>query len=140
MSVTETIDSMFEPAVGMRIGIDIAEENDLQSLLQNDRAMSRVFTDREIADCRSRHQDSSTAFARRFAAKEAVAKAVGTIPGHFADIEITHDESGRPKVGWQHLTDNSLLADVSLSSTGSTAVAIALVLPENSTAAEKFQI
>lgn len=129
MSVTETIDSMFEPALGMRIGIDIAEEHDLEYLLQNERAMSRVFTAREIDDCRNRHQDTATAFTRRFAAKEAIAKAVGTIPGHFADIEITHDESGRPKVGWQHLVDNSLSADVSLSSTGSTAVAIALVVP-----------
>jgi len=130
MSVTETIDSMFDPAIGMRIGIDIAEESDLDGLLKNDRAMSRVFTKREISDCRNRHQDSATAFMRRFAAKEAVAKAVGTIPGHFTEIEITHDDNGRPKVGWQHLTDNQLSADISLSSTGSTAVAIALVLPD----------
>jgi phosphopantetheine--protein transferase-like protein len=132
MSVTETIDSMFEPAIGMRIGIDIAEESDLDGLLQNERAMSQVFTEREIADCRNRHQDTATAFMRRFAAKEAVAKAVGTIPGHFAEIEITHDDTGRPQVGWKHLTDNRLSADISLSSTGSTAVAIALVLPDKS--------
>ena len=134
MSVTQTIDSMFEPAHGMRIGIDIAQETDLGELLQNDRAMSRVFTDREIADCQNRHQDATTAFTRRFAAKEAVAKAVGTIPGYFSDIEISHDSTGRPKVDWKHLVDHGLSADISLSSTGSTAVAIALVLPENSQA------
>ena len=50
--------------------------------------------------------------AKRFAAKEAVAKALGTGIGRgfgFRDVTITHDELGRPVVVLN--TENASLAD-----------------------------
>ncbi|MCB9988235.1 MAG: holo-ACP synthase [Rhodospirillales bacterium] len=75
-----------------RIGADIDRHGD--------RFLHRVFTEAEIALSQSRSEDSRVAtYAKRFAAKEACAKALGT--GFrdgliLKDIEVTNDEWGRP--------------------------------------------
>ena len=67
---------------------------------QGTRFLEKVFTAEEIAYCnasRIRHQH----FAARFAAKEAVSKALATgWAGEFRwkDVEVTNDPSGRPGV------------------------------------------
>jgi holo-[acyl-carrier protein] synthase len=61
-------------------GIDATEISRIAEAIERygDRFVHRVFTDEEIAYCRSRRDASS--FAARFAAKEAAMKALGT--GH----------------------------------------------------------
>jgi len=83
------------------IGIDIVEVERIEQALARwgDAFVSRVFTPGE--DVRSRHpRVRSQRLAARFAAKEAVMKALGlgwrTMAWH--EIEIVHDPLGRPSV------------------------------------------
>ena len=65
---------------------------------QGERFLSRLFTARELAQC----QGKSASLAARFAAKEAIAKALGTgIGPHqiaWTDLEIVRQDSGQPTV------------------------------------------
>lgn len=61
-----------------------------------DRFVDRVFTDDEIAYCRSR-RDPAPHFAARFAAKEAFLKALGAPPGlRWTEIEVRSTPGGAP--------------------------------------------
>ena len=65
-----------------------------------DRFVSRILTPREQEEFSSSKRPLNL-LAKRFAAKEAVAKCLGTGIGRgvsWQDIEITHDESGAPGV------------------------------------------
>ena len=84
------------------VGTDIVEIARIASILnrQNDRFVSRILTDHEQREY-IKSQRKTTFLAKRFAAKEAVAKALGTGIGNgvsFQDIEITHDDKGAPLV------------------------------------------
>ena len=62
------------------------------------RFMKRVFSDQEIEYCQSKGSSSAN-FAKRFAAKEACAKALGTgiAEGVFwKDMCVSNDDLGRP--------------------------------------------
>ena len=75
-------------------GIDIIEISRIAKAVDSwgDRFLKRIYTNREIEYCRGRAPE----LAARFAAKEAVMKALGT--GHIGvspqDIEILPDEKG----------------------------------------------
>ena len=67
------------------------------------RFLNRIFTREEIIECENRKKVSSkeraSAYAKRFAAKEACSKALGTglRQGVFwKDMVITHQSSGKP--------------------------------------------
>ena len=85
------------------LGIDVIEVKRVQASLARfaGRFEKRVFTEAERAYCRARKGKAAESYALRFAAKEAVAKAMGTgIRGgvDFADIEVSTDKLGRPSV------------------------------------------
>ena len=77
-------------------GIDAIEPARIAAALarHGERFLGRIFTPAERALCRER----STSLAARFAAKEAVAKVLGTGLGAVAwrEIEILANERGRP--------------------------------------------
>jgi len=85
------------------IGSDIVEVSRIRRLREKygARFLKRVFTRGETAYCESK-EHPEIHFAGRFAAKEAIAKAVyqsgydKIIP--FSDIEILNDAEGRPQV------------------------------------------
>ncbi len=83
------------------VGIDCIEVARMAANVAGESAFAaKVFTVRERAYCMARH-DPAQHFAARFAAKEAVFKALGTgWSGGMAwqEIEIVHDEGGRPRV------------------------------------------
>lgn len=90
------------PALAVGVGIDLVEVDRIHSLLEKngDRFKHRVFTDGEIQYCDS-CVESAMHYAARFAAKEAVAKALGTGFAEgvgWADIEVLRGESGAPTV------------------------------------------
>jgi holo-[acyl-carrier protein] synthase len=72
----------------------------------------RILAPKEFAELNGLNHSMRAAFlAKRFAAKEAVAKALGTGIGRgfgFRDVTITHDELGRPVVVLN--TENASLA------------------------------
>jgi holo-[acyl-carrier protein] synthase len=83
------------------IGLDEIEVERMEvALRKEDGLKQRLFTPGEIDYCEARRH-AGMFFAARFAAKEALAKALGTgIAGgvNFGDIEVVHDEGGRPSI------------------------------------------
>ena len=80
------------------VGIDVIEIARVRAVLQRhpERFLSRVFTREEAAFCRGRVPE----LAARFAAKEAVMKALGTGARGLAwrEIEILPNQRGKPLV------------------------------------------
>lgn len=84
------------------IGTDIIECDRIARMLQRhgDHFVKRVFTEQEIRYC-SERKGTDQHFAGRWAAKEAVLKAIGTgwIAGiAWTDVEIANETSGRPVI------------------------------------------
>ncbi|WP_035571318.1 holo-ACP synthase [Halonatronum saccharophilum] len=82
------------------IGIDIIEiERIREGMERHSRFKKRFFTEEEIDYC-EKHKVPWSYYAGRFAAKEAVVKALGTGFRGFKwqDIEIVKDELGKPEV------------------------------------------
>lgn len=84
------------------LGNDIIEIERIRQTIEKHgpRFYQKIFTEKELDYCLS-HKDSAPILAGRFAAKEAIAKALGTGFGKsvsFLDIEISNDELGRPLV------------------------------------------
>ncbi|NGX34940.1 MAG: Holo-[acyl-carrier-protein] synthase [Candidatus Anoxychlamydiales bacterium] len=82
------------------IGTDIVEVERLRSVIKRkgEAFLEKIFTENERKYC-LKFKDSTIHLAARFAAKEAIAKALGTGFGKdlsFLDIEITNDEKGKP--------------------------------------------
>ena len=80
------------------LGMDICSVERIRRILQGPRAqrfLERVYTDAERALCGAR-SDAASAYAARFAAKEALVKALGAPPGiRWRDMEVVR-ASGMP--------------------------------------------
>lgn len=92
------------------IGIDIIEVERIATSIKEfgERFLQRIFTEDERAYCLEQH-DAAPYFAARFAAKEAIAKALGTGIGKdvsWLDLEIRRAASGEPSV---HLSGNAAI-------------------------------
>lgn len=84
------------------IGTDITECDRVARMLEKhpDHFLPRVFTETEVRYCRA-HRDPAERFTGRWAAKEAVLKALGTgwIGGiTWQDVEIVNESGGKPLV------------------------------------------
>lgn len=115
-------------------GVDLVEVPRIERMLAKpgDRFAERCFTDSERAYCESGGKLRVERYAARFAAKEAVMKALGTgWTGGVAwtDIEVVRDGTGRPAIvlhnAAKELAEKSGLREwaISLSHTGMTAIA-----------------
>jgi holo-[acyl-carrier protein] synthase len=84
--------------VNVAVGIDIIEVARVRKVYERhgDRFLQRVFTEEEVRQCRGK----ATRWAGRFAAKEAISKALGTgLHGvAWREMEIVQLRSGRPTV------------------------------------------
>ena len=84
------------------IGTDITDIRRIEKFL-DDRFIKRCFTEAEQQYCESKRPGGThiNAYARRFAAKEATAKALGCGIGAKAallEIEVTNDKNGKPNL------------------------------------------
>ena len=116
----------------LRVGVDLVEIGRVARLVtQHETAEERLFTDGERAYCRDkprRHEH----LAARWAAKEAVGKALGTGVGGavaWKDVEVVAEDHARPRIrlhgeakGWAERHGVTQL-EVSLSHTGELAMA-----------------
>lgn len=115
------------------LGNDILEIDRIRKTIEKHgpHFYKKFFNERELKYCLA-HKDSPTFLAGRFAAKEAIAKAMGTgfsTSISFLDIEILNDELGRPIV---ELSDSfnetfnnpQILISISHCKTFATAVAL----------------
>lgn len=82
------------------LGVDIVEIDRMRAALErHPRMKERLFSAEERAYCDKRNKPEIH-YAMRFAAKEAVLKALGTGFSQgirFTDVEVLRDERGRPK-------------------------------------------
>ncbi len=116
------------------IGVDIVDTGRIRRLVESEelRFLEKVFTHTEITYCNAKHNRFQH-FAARFAAKEAVSKALATgWAGDFRwkDIEVTNDPSGQPRISVygrlrEHLGASRIL--ISLSHADSHVVAMAVI-------------
>ena len=82
------------------IGTDIANINRIKKSLKNKNFISRLFNKNEVKKC-SNQINKANCYAKRFAAKEAFSKALGTgiRKGiNLKDIEIFNDKGGKPNI------------------------------------------
>jgi len=86
-------------------GVDLAEVDRIQAALEDRRIgkrfRARVFTEKEIAYCEQKQAGKYESYAGRFAAKEAVMKALGRGWGakvRWLDIEVVRGRSGKPDI------------------------------------------
>ena len=86
-------------------GVDLAEVDRIQAALEDPRIgqrfRDRVFTVGEIAYCEKKQRGKYESYAGRFAAKEAVMKALGRGWGakvRWLDIEVVRARSGKPAI------------------------------------------
>tara|TARA_Y100000590_G_C15418592_1_gene900468 strand:- start:296 stop:688 length:393 start_codon:yes stop_codon:yes gene_type:complete len=84
------------------IGTDIVNIKRMENLIKKNgnKFKKRIFSKKEILHC-EKNKDPSPFFAKRFAAKEALSKALGTgiRKGiNFKDIEVYNDKLGKPSI------------------------------------------
>lgn len=99
-------------------GTDIIEIDRIKNCIDDigDKFLNTIYTDKEIAYCESRKAQKYQHYAARFAAKEAIFKALSTrIMGKYSwkDFEVLNDENGKPKVFLS--TDVPHLEDIDIS-------------------------
>jgi holo-[acyl-carrier protein] synthase len=75
------------------LGIDLVEVERIRRAMENPRFVYKILTDAERQYC----GNSAMKVAGRWAAKEAIYKAIG-IPLTWLDVEILPDELGSPRV------------------------------------------
>lgn len=82
------------------VGCDIIEIERIARAIKSESFIRRVFTAEEAAYCQRRGQQAAASFAARFAAKEAVLKALGTglREGSLQEIAVDNDGLGKPLV------------------------------------------
>ena len=80
------------------VGTDIVKTNRIQKLLRRDNILEKLFNKEEIIKCK-RIKNTINCFAKRFAAKEAFSKALGTGISkgiNFNQIVILNEKNGKP--------------------------------------------
>ena len=104
----------------IRTGIDIIEiERVKESIESTDgKFCERVYTRNEIEYCESKRTQKYQHYAARFAAKEAVLKAISELLENkfdieWKEIEILNDENGRPFVNI--LKEDLIIEDIDIS-------------------------
>jgi holo-[acyl-carrier protein] synthase len=87
------------------VGVDLIEIERIQKALEDPqigtRLRNRVFTEKEIQYCEKKQRGRYESYAGRFAAKEAVMKALGRGWGSqvkWIEIEVARAQSGKPDI------------------------------------------
>ena len=82
------------------IGTDIVSVDRIKNSLKNKKFIGRIFNEKEILKCK-KNNNSINCYAKRFAAKEAFSKALGTGISNginFNEIVVLNKKSGKPYI------------------------------------------
>ena len=118
------------------VGTDIIEVDRIKKALENDKFAETVFTEKEIEYCESKGKAKYEHYAVRFAAKEAIFKAISKYLKDKYEIswknaEILNDKNGRPYVNLINVNVKYKDIDISLSHLKDLAVAnVAIIVEE----------
>lgn len=120
--------------VNLNIGNDIIETKRIERLCKkfSTRFLHKVYTDKEIEYCESKGENKYQSYAARFAAKEAIFKAISNGLSNkysigWKDIEIINNEYGKPFANIRNVDFISNI-DISMSHVKEYAIATALVV------------
>lgn len=132
------------------IGIDIVECERIGKMIEKhgDHFLQRVYTPQEIAYCVGR-KAADQHYAGRWAAKEAVLKALGTGWAHgiqWVDVEVVNQQGGKPNIVLsgkafeisQQLGIERLLISISHCKSYATAYATAIGTPTEQTEIDNY--
>ena len=113
------------------IGNDIIEIKRIEKAISKNLFIEKVFTEDEIKYIISRGNRAET-YAGKFAAKEAISKALGTGVRNFSpkDIEILNNELGKPYAIFKNKIEsynNLYSVDISISHCKEYAEAVAII-------------
>lgn len=119
-------------------GTDIIEIDRIKDAIKSDTFIKKIFTEKEIEYCESKKDPARIqSYAARFAAKEAIFKAISKVllldyGMEWKSIEILKEETGRPYVNLKidNKKKQNLKIDVSLSHIKDYAVATAVAIYE----------
>ena len=96
-------------------GVDIIEVHRIKEAIceMGDSFLHRIYTDEEICYCKKSHKMQYQHFAARFAAKEAVFKALSEYlksreDALWKEIEVVSGVDGRPKINLERLKKQQL--------------------------------
>ena len=92
------------------IGTDIVSVDRIKKSLKNKNFLKRVFNEKEILKCK-KINSSTNCYAKRFAAKEALSKALGTGISNgvnFNEIIVLNNKSGKPFINFSGQTKKTL--------------------------------
>ena len=81
------------------VGVDIVDNKRIKKFVKSNKFKSRIYSTKELK-LSEKTKNKVAFFSKRFAAKEAFSKALGTGFSsnlNFKDIEITNDKKGMPK-------------------------------------------
>ena len=112
-------------------GTDIIEIDRIKKSIERsgENFLHLIYTPAEIEYCESKRNAKYSHYAGRFAAKEALYKAVSTLlPDKFAiswkDVQIINDENGNPHVEFLNIKFDQITSiDISISHSKSNAIA-----------------
>lgn len=118
----------------LKVGNDIIETERIKRLYEKyaDNFKNKVYTSKEIEYCESKKLNKFQSYAGRFAAKEAVFKAISQgfsnkYQINWKDIEILNDDSGRPYVNLNNINFVEGI-DISISHIKDYAIATVIVV------------
>lgn len=122
--------------MNIKCGTDIIEISRIKESIENlgEKFINKIFTENEIAYCESKKRQKYQHYAARFAAKEAIFKAVSESLNDkydlcWKDCEIISDENGKPHMNVLGInTENIESMDISLSHCKEYATAVVTVL------------
>ena len=117
-------------------GIDIIEVSRVKEAIeeQNNKFLSKIYTEKEIEYCSNTGKMEYQHFAARFAAKEAVFKAISEFikdneNEYWRKIEVLNDNNGRPKINLEiKLSKDIDSIDISISHIKELAIANVVVV------------
>ncbi len=116
-------------------GTDIIEIGRIKESIEDlgEKFLNRIYTQKEIEYCESKKSQKYQHYAARFAAKEAIFKAISKELNDkyeigWKDMEIFNDEQGRPQVKIKGVQKENI--DISISHCKNYAVAMVVMLVE----------
>ena len=122
----------------VKTGTDIIEVERIKESIEKlgDKFLNRVFTENEIKYCEEKKITKYEHYAARFAAKEAIFKAISPLLDNkfsidWTNIEILNDNQGRPYAVLSKENLKNINIDISLSHIKEYALATAVVVLEN---------
>lgn len=124
-----------EKKLKINCGTDIIEVCRIKESIERkgDNFLNKIYTEKEIEYCNSKNNMKYQHFAARFAAKEAIFKAISNMLKDkyeitWKDVEILNDENGRPYVHFLNNDYNIKQIDISISHLKEYAIANCIIV------------